>query len=62
VMPVFNVAITGRDGVDPLWPDVPRIPIPSHAREWHDSAGHDDRSWAHASDGSAGGRRHDGRH
>jgi hypothetical protein len=27
VMPVFNVAITGRDGVDPLWPDVPRMPI-----------------------------------
>ena len=27
VMPVFNVAITGPDDVDPLWPDVPRVPI-----------------------------------
>ena len=27
VMPVFNVAITGPDNVDPTWPDVPRAPI-----------------------------------
>jgi cytochrome c peroxidase len=27
VMPVFNVAITGSDDVDPLWPDLPRVPI-----------------------------------
>ena len=27
VMPVLNVAITGADDVDPLWPDVPRVPI-----------------------------------
>ena len=27
VMPVFNVSITGPDDVDPLWPEVPRVPI-----------------------------------
>ena len=28
VMPVMNVAITGPDGVVPIWPPAPRIPIP----------------------------------
>ena len=27
VMPVFNVAITGPNHVEPIWPDVPRVPI-----------------------------------
>lgn len=27
VMPVFNVAITGPNHVEPIWPDVPRLPI-----------------------------------
>lgn len=27
VLPVFNVAITGPDGVLPIWPPVPRVPI-----------------------------------
>ncbi len=27
VMPVLNVAITGPDGVLPIWPPVPRVPI-----------------------------------
>ena len=27
VMPVNNVAITGPDGVPPIWPPIPRIPI-----------------------------------
>ena len=27
VMPVFNVAITGPNDVEPIWPDVPRLPI-----------------------------------
>src|SRR5205809_195088 len=28
VMPVMNVAITGPDGVVPIWPPAPRVPIP----------------------------------
>jgi hypothetical protein len=27
VMPVANVAITGPDGVPPIWPPIPRVPI-----------------------------------
>jgi cytochrome c peroxidase len=27
VMPVLNVAITGPDGVSPIWPPAPRVPI-----------------------------------